>query len=286
MASEAQIQANRLNAQKSTGPRTPEGKAAVAQNAVRHGLLAEQAVIRGEDPGEFEFYREQMLGELAPAGALESILAERAVGLAWRLRRAERIQTQVFDAMLDRDAANPVRKLLQSMRAKNAEQSAEAPDDELALGRAVVRDFSNARVLDRLGLYERRIEHSLYKTLGELEKLRLLRELETQTQAEPTPEPDEPAGDEQLCETKPISARFSAETGDSARTPAADKGRSCLTKGGRSGYHPAFRRAGEWPSSASRPCDSRDMESTIKETARTGVLACGQGPDRKGLSRR
>ena len=91
MATEAQVVANRLNAQKSTGPRTDAGKAAVAQNAVRHGLLAQQAVIRGEDPGEFEFYRDQMLGELAPAGAMESMLAERIVGLAWRLRRAERI---------------------------------------------------------------------------------------------------------------------------------------------------------------------------------------------------
>ncbi len=116
MASDAQIVANRLNAEKSTGPRTAEGKAVVAQNAVRHGLLAEQAVIRGEDPGEFEFYRDQMLDELAPAGAVESILAERAVGLAWRLRRAERIQAEVFDAMLAKDAANPLTKLTRSLR--------------------------------------------------------------------------------------------------------------------------------------------------------------------------
>ena len=47
MASEAQIQANRANAQKSTGPRTAEGKATVAQNAVKHGLRAEQMVIKG-----------------------------------------------------------------------------------------------------------------------------------------------------------------------------------------------------------------------------------------------
>jgi len=62
MASAAQVLANRLNAQKSTGPHTAEGKAAVAQNAVKHGLLAREVVIKGEDPGEFEFYRDQMLG--------------------------------------------------------------------------------------------------------------------------------------------------------------------------------------------------------------------------------
>ena len=53
MTTEAQVLANRSNAQKSTGPRTPEGKAAVAQNAVQHGLLAQEVVIKGEDPQEF-----------------------------------------------------------------------------------------------------------------------------------------------------------------------------------------------------------------------------------------
>ena len=96
MASTAQVLANRLNAQKSTGPRTPEGKAVISQNAVRHGLLAREVVIKGEDPGEFEFYRDQMLGELAPAGSVESVLAERVVSLSWRLQRAERLQGAAF----------------------------------------------------------------------------------------------------------------------------------------------------------------------------------------------
>ena len=68
MASAAQVPANRSNAQKSTGPRTAQGKAVVAQNAVKHGLLAKEVVVKGEDPGEFELYRDQMLGELAPGG--------------------------------------------------------------------------------------------------------------------------------------------------------------------------------------------------------------------------
>ena len=79
MASVAQIQANRSNARKSTGPRTPQGKAAASQNAVKHGLLAEQVVIHGEDPAQFDLYREGMLAELAPEGAVEAMLAERAV---------------------------------------------------------------------------------------------------------------------------------------------------------------------------------------------------------------
>jgi len=249
MASDAQIRANRLNAQKSTGPRTAAGKAVVAQNAVRHGLLAEQVVIRGEDPGQFEFYRAQMLEEMAPAGTMESMLAERAVGLAWRLRRAERIQAEVFDTMLTRETTDPVRKLVRSMQSRNAEGDAAGTDGgDLTLGRAVERDFSHARVLDRLGMYERRIEHSLYKTMGELQKLRLLRRLEPAPSAterplcetnpisrrtpteEPSPAPAPPVVEKPSCETKPILLRPPAAPLSRDRAPRADKGRSCLTR--------------------------------------------------------
>ena len=108
MASEAQVLANRLNAQRSTGPRTPEGKAVVSQNAVKHGLLAREAIIKGEDLGEFEFYRDQMLGELAPVGSVESMLAERVVSLSWRLQRAERLQGAAFDALYKEDTEGPL----------------------------------------------------------------------------------------------------------------------------------------------------------------------------------
>jgi len=251
MASEAQIQANRLNAQKSTGPRTVEGKAVVAQNAVRHGLLAEQQVIKGEDPGEFEFYREQMLDELHPAGALESVLAERAVGLAWRLRRAERLQNEVFDAMLVNDEVNPVQKLARRVAGQGP---GTAGDGVSALGRVAERDFGHGQVLYRLGMYERRIEHSLYRTLNELQKLRLLRELdegnhhqaELAAATQSTPEPPAPVALERSCETKPISPAGSTETAVAGRA-TADKGPFLLDNTHPLGYHPALHPAGRWP---------------------------------------
>jgi hypothetical protein len=173
MATEAQAVANRRNAEKSTGPRTPEGKAVVAQNAVKHGLLARQDVIRGEDQEEFELYREELFWELNPVGTMQSRLAERIVSLAWRLRRAERIQNEAFDVLLTK--ASPLARLTQSLRAKGADQPPDDPDGcdgDWALGRTVVKDFSSARVLDRLLMYERRIESSLYRTMAELQKLR------------------------------------------------------------------------------------------------------------------
>ena len=121
MTSEAQVVANRCNAAKSTGPRTPEGKAAVSQNAVKHGLLARQAVIVGEDPAEYEFYRDQMVGELGPAGLVESMLAERVVSLSWRLRRAERLQNEAFDALYIKETTGPLAKLTRSLHPKPPE---------------------------------------------------------------------------------------------------------------------------------------------------------------------
>ena len=57
MASQAQITANRLNAQLSTGPRTPAGKTVAARNSLKHGLTARQQVIKGESPADYELRR-------------------------------------------------------------------------------------------------------------------------------------------------------------------------------------------------------------------------------------
>jgi len=181
MPTEAQILANRRNAQKSTGPRTPHGKAIVAHNAVKHGLLARQALINSENHADFDLYKDTILTELAPAGPMESILAERIVVLSWRLKRAAHIQAQVIDAMNADNKSSPLTKLTQSLFFKNTNPSQTAPSapaSDLALGRLVIKDFSNARVLDRLLMYERRIEHSLYKTLLEFQRLQLIRRLQ------------------------------------------------------------------------------------------------------------
>ncbi len=161
MASEAQVLANRRNAEKSTGPRTTEGKATSSQNAVKHGLLAQRCVIRTEDPEEFDAFRTQMLGQLAPAGAMETVLAERIVSLSWRLKRVERMQNEALDCLLAEEG-------------ESGELGSFEPTGDPALGRAVVKDFGGDRALERLMVYERRIEHSLYKTISELDRMKML----------------------------------------------------------------------------------------------------------------
>ncbi len=185
MATEAQILANRLNAQKTTGPRTRQGKAIVSQNAVKHGFLARQAVISSENQADFCLYQDRILSELAPESPMESMLSERIVILSWRLKRVGRIQNQTIDALNARNTSSPLTKLTKSLLFKGwdlpqADSSESAHD--LALGRLAIKDFSNARVLDRLLMYERRMEHSLYKTLLELQRLRLMRKLDTESE--------------------------------------------------------------------------------------------------------
>ncbi len=180
MATTAQTLANRRNAQKSTGPHTTQGKAIVSQNAVKHGLLARQDVISSESQADFRLYRDQLLAELAPASPMESILAERIVSLSWRLKRVCRIQNQAIDALKADNTSSPLAKLTQSLLFKGQDRPAELSESapELALGRLAIKDFANARVLDRLLMYERRIEHSLYKTLLEFQRLNLIKKLD------------------------------------------------------------------------------------------------------------
>lgn len=97
--SEKQLFANRQNALRSTGPRTAEGRAIASQNAIKHGLRAETTVIAGENAEEFNQFRQLLLEDLAPDGAMEVFLADRIVAGFWKLRRAGRIETELFDQM-------------------------------------------------------------------------------------------------------------------------------------------------------------------------------------------
>ena len=180
MSSEARILANRLNARKSTGPRSPEGKAVVARNPIKHGLLARQDVISSESQAEFDLYRALILADLAPATPMESMLAERIVTLSWRLRRATRIHNETIDALIAKNTDSPLTKLAQSLfpRTRDPAQPAEtAQSADLPLGRMAAKDFGHVRVLDRLLMYERRMENSLHKNIVELERLRLIKQL-------------------------------------------------------------------------------------------------------------
>ena len=93
VATAAQIEANRRNAQKSTGPKTERGKARVRRNAITHGMTARtiMPVLPQEDPKELEDRTQQAITAMKPRNPLELDLVCRAVRLAGELDRAERV---------------------------------------------------------------------------------------------------------------------------------------------------------------------------------------------------
>ena len=166
MCTEAQKDANRENAKKSTGPKTPEGKSESAKNATKHGLTAHDDVIKYESQEDFDHYRNQMIEDLNPIGLMQHTIAERIISLSWRLKRAERIQNQTIEIMLEEDALKYPSKTTRKHLVTHAW------DPELALGRIAEEDFTDEKLLERLLMYEKRIENSLYKTMKELKNLK------------------------------------------------------------------------------------------------------------------
>jgi hypothetical protein len=99
MTSEKQIEANRRNALKSTGPKTGEGKARSRMNALRHGLTAGQAVLPHEDEDDYEKLRAGMLESYAPADAAELAIVEELVNAYWRLMRLHRVEARYWEQL-------------------------------------------------------------------------------------------------------------------------------------------------------------------------------------------
>lgn len=97
MASLSQIAANRKNAQLSTGPRTPEGRAAVRFNALQSGIHAFSQIIAGEDPQAFQGLADQLADSCNPADAREQVLVDRMIAHSWRLTRLLNAEPLVWE---------------------------------------------------------------------------------------------------------------------------------------------------------------------------------------------
>ncbi|MGH6984867.1 MAG: hypothetical protein ACREEI_11645 [Stellaceae bacterium] len=97
MTSQLQIEANRCNAQLSTGPKTADGRATARMNALKHGLTAQQIVLFDETPEDFEAFFSEIIAALKPGDPIETQLAERIAVCAWRLRRSYRIEAAMFE---------------------------------------------------------------------------------------------------------------------------------------------------------------------------------------------
>ena len=155
MSTPLQIAANTENAQLSTGPRTPEGKARSARNACSHGLTSRDLVIAEDDRAEFEELQTSLYAELSPEGPLETGIFQQLIHASWNLARIRRLEAELWQI-----------------------------EPNLLL------DESASKAFDRLGRYQGRTERSYFRALRELQQLqsnRALRALLPEAEAEAAP---------------------------------------------------------------------------------------------------
>jgi len=97
MSSYRQVEANRRNALKSTGPKTEAGKQVSRRNAVRHGLTAEIVLSALEDAEDYKAFEAAITADYDAQSAVERELVLRLASILWRLRRATTIETGLFE---------------------------------------------------------------------------------------------------------------------------------------------------------------------------------------------
>src|SRR5215469_5365277 len=101
MTSYRQIEANRRNALKSTGPKSEEGKQASRCNALRHGLTAETVIGAPEDAEDYKAFEAAIIADYDAVSAVERELVLRLASILWRLRRATTMETGLFEIQAD-----------------------------------------------------------------------------------------------------------------------------------------------------------------------------------------
>lgn len=148
MTTKKQQLTNLKNSQLSTGPKTRQGKIVASQNALTHGLLSKDLILKDESVTEFNDFRERIYHDLNPQGSLEEILVEKIVSSGWRLRRLVKSEKCLFE--------------------EKDEWTLESKFTDVFSR----REGSSLQVLSR---YESGMERSLYKALHELQRLQAMR---------------------------------------------------------------------------------------------------------------
>ena len=162
MPTKAQINANRNNARKSTGPRTEEGKARVSKNALKHGILARDTVLPGEDPADFDRQLAALEADIQPANSLEFELVRQIADAQWRMRRLTRLETGFLAA-----AVAEKRRLTEKYRPENLRPGYDG--ETLLLGSAIL---DRTQVLVHLARYDGHLSRRFFRTVKQLSDLR------------------------------------------------------------------------------------------------------------------
>jgi hypothetical protein len=190
MTSPKQLEANRSNASKSTGPRTSAGKARVSKNPMKHGLAAAKFILIGnENEEEFKAFEDLMFDAMNPTTALQGDYARRIVANAWRLRRIPQIEAAWF-AFQDYVSSK------QRIPHKEPDGTPRSPEyiasaEHIDLGRLVHSMFQQG-ISERLTRYQVSLRNQVAQDLAELKALQAedAVELEAVAAAEVSSEPE------------------------------------------------------------------------------------------------
>jgi hypothetical protein len=149
MPTPAQYTANRLNAEKSHGPTSPQGKARSKMNALRHGLTARVVVLPSEDMDAYHTFSKEIVDSLDPQTPVERQFAQTVADNQWRINRIRSIE----DGMLGMGHFDcPTSEIHSAMTAARA-----------------FRDDSKSFV--NLSIYEQRLHRSMKESLRQLREL-------------------------------------------------------------------------------------------------------------------
>jgi len=169
--SEKQLEANRLNAQKSTGPRTEPGKARSRMNAGRHGLTGQVTLMTEDVRKAYNEFCNAMVRALQPEGPMETYFAQTIASDSWRNNRMKGVEDNIF-------AFGPTGPLRLD------------PETDPRINEAIAQTYTamrNPNQLLLISLYTQRLDRAIAKNLAELKRLqaerRADRELELQQAA-------------------------------------------------------------------------------------------------------
>ena len=162
MRTQEQISAGRENAKKSTGPRTTEGKTNSSKNALKHGLMAQDAVIPGEDPAAFDRHLTNLETTYLPRNYVEKQIVHQIADTMWRIKRLSRIETTVISASIER-----TRVYQHDYRVERIRQGHEG--DLQLLGESM---FGGTKFLNNLARYDGHLRRCLHRDLELMMKIR------------------------------------------------------------------------------------------------------------------
>jgi hypothetical protein len=148
-SSPAKLVANRSNALRSTGPRSPAGKAQSSKNALLHGVYSALPVVAGLERNEdWATHRDGIFKSLAPEGTLEEALAERVALCFWRLNRVHRYETAITSVGLERieEQLRPRKPAvkIEFLGLESDEEDLETLEPEVALGK-ILKELNEKR---------------------------------------------------------------------------------------------------------------------------------------------